>query len=187
VSRRAIFLDRDGTINEEVNYLGRVEDLRWIARAAQAIRLLRDHGWLVVLVTNQSGVGRGYFTEQAVAAIHRQLAADLAAAGTALDGVYCCPHHPAANCACRKPKTLLFERAARDLNIDLAASYAVGDKISDLLPGQRLGSRTVLVLTGHGRQHRELAGQSGLQIDYVAPDLFAAAEWIIAHEDTLPV
>lgn len=184
MSRRAVFLDRDGTINEEVGYLSTPEGFRLLPRAAEAIRLLRKHGWLVIVITNQSGVGRGYFTEADVAAIHRRMAHDLARARTKLDGVYSCPHHPDTGCDCRKPKTLLFERAARDWDLDLAASYFVGDKLSDLWPGKTLGGRTILVLTGHGPEERETARQQGFQPDYIATDLYHAAEWIIHNDES---
>jgi D,D-heptose 1,7-bisphosphate phosphatase len=185
LSRKAIFLDRDGTINEEVNYLGKLEDLRLLPGANSAIRLLKAHDWLVVLITNQSGVGRGYYTAQDVAAIHERLRIDLAQAGATLDGIYYCPHHPDDDCDCRKPKMLLFQQAMHDLDIDLSASYTIGDKVSDLVPGKRLGCRTILVLTGHGRDHLEIARQQGFQPDHIANDLYQAAEWVIRHEDSL--
>ncbi len=180
--RKAVFLDRDGTINKEVNYLGRPEDWRLIPGAVGAIRVLREHGWLVVLITNQSGVARGYYTEQDVQAVNARLAADLEEAGAGLDGLYLCLHHPDAGCECRKPKTLLFRQAASDLDIDFGASVTVGDKVSDLEPGLALGGRTVLVLTGHGQEHLQIAQERGLQFDYVAADLDAAARWIMAAD-----
>ena len=185
MANRAVFLDRDGTINEEVNYLRQPEDFRLLPGAALAIRLLREQGWLVIVITNQSGVARGYYTEGDVAAMHARLRADLAQAGSAVDAIYYCPHHPDAACACRKPGTLLFEQAARDFDLDLAASYVVGDKQSDLLPGQRLGCGTVLVLTGYGRRELALADQQGWQPDYVAADLYQAAQWICSESRDL--
>lgn len=176
---KAVFLDRDGVINEEVNYLCRPEDFRLISGAAAAIRLLRKHGWRVIVVTNQSGATRGYYTEADVAAIHERMRRDLARAGTKVDGVYFCPHHPDEGCACRKPGTALFARAAADFALDLAASYYVGDKLTDLLPGQALGGHTVLVLTGYGRQQQELAREQGFRPDCIADDLGSAARWIV--------
>lgn len=186
MASRAVFLDRDGTINEEVNYLSQPEDFRLLPGAAVAIRLLRERGWRVIVISNQSGVARGYYTEGDVAAIHARLRADLAQAGTGVDAIYYCPHHPDAACGCRKPGTLLFEQAARDCDLDLAASYVVGDKQSDLLPGKRLGCATILVLTGYGRHELALAGRQGCQPDYVAADLYQAAQWILhADESTV--
>lgn len=184
---RAVFLDRDGVINEEVSYLTRPEDFRLLPRAAAAIRLLRKHGWRVVVVTNQSGVTRGYYTEADIAAIHERMRRDLARAKTQVDAVYFCPHHPDEGCDCRKPGTLLFERAAADLRLDLAASYFVGDKLTDLLPGKALGGCTILVLTGYGHQEQELARQQGFRPDYIADSLYSAAQWIIRPGDNTAV
>ena len=184
MSNRAVFLDRDGVINEEVNYLRRPADFRLLPRAAAAIRLLRKHGWRVIVVTNQSGVMRGYYTDGDVTAIHERMRRDLARAKTQVDAVYFCPHHPDDGCDCRKPRTLLFERAAADLSLDLAASYFVGDKLTDLLPGRTLGGHSALVLTGYGRQALELARQRGFQPDYVADNLYSAAQWIVQRGDS---
>jgi len=183
LGRRAIFLDRDGTINEEMDYLSSAEDFRLLPRTAAAVRLLRGHGLLVIVVTNQSGVARGYFTEEDVAAIHERMRRDLARARTRVDAVYSCLHHPDDGCACRKPGTLLFQQAAQDLCLDLSASYFVGDKLSDILPGQSLGGGTILVLTGYGQQEQELARQQDFQPDYIADDLYSAAEWIIRRNE----
>ena len=179
---RAVFLDRDGVINEEVNYLCRPEDFRLIPRAAAAIRLLRKHGWRVIVVTNQSGVTRGYYTEADLAAIHERMRRDLARAKTRVDGVYFCPHHPDEGCDCRKPRTALFARAAADFVLDLAACYYVGDKLADLLPGRALGGHTILVLTGYGQQEQKLASEQGFRPDYVADDLYGAAQWIVRSD-----
>jgi len=185
MSRKAIFLDRDGTLNEEVNYLGKVEDFAWLPRAAEAVRLLNEAGWVVVLITNQSGIGRGYYAEQDVAAIHERIESDLAQAGARLDAIYYCPHRPDEGCVCRKPQPHLFQKAAQELGLDLSASYAIGDKLSDLEPGKQLGCRTILLLTGHGPEHLKLAREQGFQPDRVAEDLYRAVEWISQHEGSL--
>jgi histidinol-phosphate phosphatase family protein len=179
LGRRAIFLDRDGTINEEVNYLSKAEDFRLLPEADWAIHLLQQHGWLVILITNQSGVARGFYTVQDVEAIHDRLQGDLAKVGASVDGIYYCPHHPDDNCQCRKPGTMLFQQASHDFGIDFSASYAVGDKLSDLLPGERLGCGTILVLTGHGQREMEAARQQGFSPDHIAADLYQAVKWII--------
>jgi D-glycero-D-manno-heptose 1,7-bisphosphate phosphatase len=181
VKRLAVFLDRDGTLNEEVNYLSRVQDLRWLPGAPQAVRTLNDRGWAVVLITNQSGIGRGYYTEQDARAIHQYIESELAQIGAHLDAILYCPHHPDDHCLCRKPKTYLFEKAARELDLDLAHSYAIGDKLSDLEPGRALGCLTILVLTGHGQTHLQMARERDLQPDHVAADLANAVEWIIGR------
>ena len=187
MSKGAAFLDRDGVINEEVNYLSRPEDFRLLPRAAAAIRLLRKHGWRVIVVTNQSGVTRGYYTAADVAAIHERMHRDLARAQTRVDAVYFCPHHPDEGCDCRKPRTLLFQRAAADFGLDLAASYFVGDKLTDLLPGKTLGGCTILVLTGYGQQEQVVARQQDFEPDYIADNLYSAARWIIRRGDNTAV
>ncbi len=180
---RAVFLDRDGVINEEVNYLCHPDEFRLLPRTARAIRNLRQAGFRVVVVTNQSGLARGYFSQQDLAAVHERMLSELARAKTHLDGIYICPHHPDDSCQCRKPGVLLFQQAAEDLKLLLDRSYFVGDKVTDLLPGKALGGRTVLVLTGHGRREQQLAGRQGFGPDHVAADIYEAAEWIV-HEDS---
>jgi histidinol-phosphate phosphatase family protein len=177
-----VFLDRDGTINEEVNYLSDPEDLRLIPGAAEAIRLLNDAGVPAIVVTNQAGVGRGYFSEARVKAIHEQLARQLARYGASLDAIYYCPHHPDEGCACRKPKPGMLKRAAEEHGIDLGRSFAIGDKVSDLEAGRRAGCRTVLVLTGYGTEAQEAFNRSDFQPDYIARDLLEAVRWIMAQQ-----
>lgn len=180
---RAVFLDRDGVINEEVNYLGRPDEFRLLPRTVGAIRNLRRAGFRVVVVTNQSGLARGYFSRRELDAVHERMRSELARARTRLDGIYICPHHPDDSCQCRKPGIQLFQQAAQDLKLRLDQSYYVGDKLTDLMPGKTLGGRTVLVLTGHGRREQESIGRQGFQPDHIATDLYEAAGWII-HEDS---
>lgn len=173
--RRAIFLDRDGTVNKEVNYLSDPADFELLPGAADTIAQWNAQGWVVVLVTNQSGVGRGYFTLDAVHAIHDLMINQLNQAGARVDGIYLCPHHPEAGCLCRKPGTALFEKAASDLSLDLASSYFIGDKLSDLLPARKFEARPVLVRTGHGREHVDAVSESLLSGVWIVDDLPAAA------------
>lgn len=174
-----VFLDRDGTINEEKIYLSSPDDLRLIPGAAQAIKRLNQAGWAVVLITNQSGIGRGYFSLETLEAIHQRLEDELAEVGAHLDGVYVCPHCPDDGCACRKPATLLFEQAIRDLDLDPHQAVAIGDKASDLEPGHRLGYRTILVLTGHGQTQWTQRELWNFAPDVVVADLEAAVEHIL--------
>ena len=181
---QAVFLDRDGVINEEINYLSRPDEFRLLPRSAAAIRRLRRRGYRVVVVTNQSGLARGYFSEADLGTIHERMRRELARARTRVDGVYVCPHHPDDACACRKPGVSLFQQAAQDLGLDLGNSVFVGDKLTDLLPGKALGGGTVLVLTGYGQREFALAQEQAFAPDHVAADLYAAALWIIQpHED----
>lgn len=180
--RWAVFLDRDGTINDEVEYLDCPEGLRLIPGAVQAIRLLNQAGIAAILVTNQAGVGRGYFPETKVREIHAQLTRQLAAYGVHLDAIYYCPHHPDDGCDCRKPKPGMLKRAAEEQGLDLGRSFTVGDKVSDLEAGHRVGCRTVLVLTGYGTEAREAFKSSDFQPDHIASDLFEAVQWILSQQ-----
>ncbi len=176
MKRPAVFLDRDGTINREVHYLSRPDQVELLPGAGEGLRRLAGAGYLLVVVTNQSGVSRGYFTRTDLDAIHARLARELEAAGVALAGVYCCVAHPEDRDPERKPGTGMIARAAADLGIDLAASWFVGDKTVDVQTGRNAGLRTVLVQTGYAGQDGEFA----VAADVVAADLVAAAVSILA-------
>ena len=155
----AVFLDRDGTINEEIGYMDRMERLRLIPGAAEAIRLINASGMKTVVVTNQSGVARGIFTESFVAEIHARLREMLRAEGALIDAFYFCPHHPTEGqgaylktCDCRKPAPGLLLRAAAELRLDPARSYMVGDTLKDIEAGARAGVQGILVRTGFGEE-----------------------------------
>jgi D-glycero-D-manno-heptose 1,7-bisphosphate phosphatase len=155
--REAVFLDRDGTLIEEVHYLAAPKQVRLIPGAADAVRKLNDAGVLVVVVTNQAGVARGYFPESRVAEVHARLSELLAAHGARIDAYFYCPHHPEGAgayrvaCECRKPKPGMLLTAARELDIDLARSWMIGDKPCDAEAGTAAGCRTLLLRTGHGK------------------------------------
>ena len=182
---RAVFLDRDGTINVEKHYLHKIEDFEFIPGAPEAIKKLKDAGFLVIVVSNQAGVARGFFDEQAVETLHRHLQSELAALGTAIDAFYFCPHHPEEGvgryriaCDCRKGEPGMLLQAAREHNIDLHASFMIGDKLADIEAGERAGCQSILVLTGYGetaaldpkitsvKKCRDLSGAVSLVLDY---------------------
>jgi mannose-1-phosphate guanylyltransferase/phosphomannomutase len=171
---RAVFLDRDGTIAPDVHYCSRVEDFTLFPDAPAAIKLLKDHGFKVIVVTNQSGLARGLFSEETLTAIHSKLHAELRKIGTDVDAIYYCPHHPDDGCACRKPGTVLFQRAAQEHSIDLSRSYIVGDLELDIKAGRLLGCSTVLVTTGPNG-HKDIAAAP----DYVAGNLVQSSKWIV--------
>ena len=172
MGKRAVFLDRDGTIARDVHYCRRVEDFELLPTVPEAIRLLNTNSLKVVVITNQSGIARGYFTEEILAQIHDRMKQELAKDGAWVDAIYYCPHHPDDGCECRKPKTGLFLQAARELDIDLSRSFVVGDMQMDIDAGRALGSKTVLVTTGP---------QGGIvdPPDYTAGSLLEAAKWIL--------
>ena len=186
---RAVFLDRDGTVNEEVGYLRSLDQLKLIPGAAAAIGRLNRAGYKVVIVTNQSGVARGYFPESQVDEAHDLLAGMLKHAGAFFDGIYYCPHHPTAGnskhtmlCDCRKPSTGLIDRATKDLHVDLARSFMVGDKWSDVELGQRSGIRSILVRSGFA--HDDPGNKRPSHVndpDFTAQDLAEAVDWIIGQ------
>ena len=185
--RPAVFIDRDGTLTEEVGYVNHPKRLRLLPRSAEAIRRLNAAGVPAVVVTNQAGIARGYFSEDVLQAVGGELRAQLEQAGARLDGIYVCTHHPEegappyrASCECRKPKPGLLLRAAADLDLDLARSVMVGDKPSDLEVAPRVGARSVLVLTGYGLGEWEYRrDRFPITPDHVASDLLDAVEWAL--------
>lgn len=172
----AVFLDRDGTLIEEVNYLHRVEDLRFFDYTDESVRLLKQAGYLVIIVTNQSGIGRGVYTEADMNNIHEAIQSQLT---KKIDAFYFCPHVPDAGCACRKPNLGMVENAMKDFEIDLSQSWFVGDKEIDVLAGKNAGTRTAMVMTGYGKMEvRQLQEPP----DIVAKTLLEAVQRIIASE-----
>ncbi|HHI97123.1 MAG TPA: D-glycero-beta-D-manno-heptose 1,7-bisphosphate 7-phosphatase [Thermodesulfatator atlanticus] len=184
MKRPVVFLDRDGTINEEVGYLNHLSRFRLLPRAAEGIRLLKEAGFAVVVITNQSGIARGFFPKTLVEEVHALMQELLAREGATLDGIYYCPHHPDEGCYCRKPRPGLVERAAQELGLDLCRAYVVGDRFTDLQLAKNINAKGVLVLTGYGRgEHLYYLPRLGLKPDLVAEDLFEAAQKIISHEN----
>lgn len=170
--KKAVFLDRDGVIIEQVAYLSAPEQVALIPGAAEALRLIHRHGDLAVVISNQSGVGRGYFTAAAVDAVHARIQELLAAEGEAVDAFYYCPHAPEEKCSCRKPSPEMILRAARRFGIDVGASLMLGDRLSDLECGVNAGcARNILVLTGYGAEQEPKVRAAGFAS---ARDMFAA-------------
>ena len=172
----AVFLDRDGTIARDVPYCRRVEDFDVLPTVPESIRLLNDQGFKVAVITNQSGIARGYFTEEMLSLIHKKMRNELAKCGARVDAIYVCPHHPDEKCGCRKPKPTLLLQAAKDMGIALPLSYMVGDDARDVEAGRAAGCKTVLVTTGPNQG--DIVAQ-GKRADYVAHTLREAAEWIV--------
>ena len=182
---RAVFIDRDGTLIEEVGYLDRVERVALYPWSIDAIRALNRTGLRVVLVTNQSGVARGFFTEAVVDEVHRRIAALLDAGGARIDAYYYCPHHPdgkieryAQHCDCRKPSRGLVDRAARELGIDPVRSFVVGDRWLDVQLARAVGAQGVLVRTGYGVTEESMPPK-GVEADAVVNNLIEAVSWIL--------
>lgn len=153
-----VFLDRDGTINYDAGYINDIDNFVMYPYAAQAIRMLNINGFLVVVITNQSGLARGFFTEETLSEIHNKMLHDLKKQGALIDAVYFCPHDPNAKlekykavCSCRKPETGLIDMALKDLQIDKSRMYFIGDKHSDIMAGYKSGCKTIMVKTGYGK------------------------------------
>ncbi len=181
----AVFVDRDGTLIEDVGYLRTVRDLRLFPWTVDAVRALNNAGFPVVVISNQSGVARGILTEETVDELHRHLSSRLEAGGARVDAYYYCPHHPDGSvaaykvrCECRKPGRALIERAAVDLGLDLARSFVVGDRWVDVGAARAVGGRGILVRTGFGAA-QELEPPTGLAADAVVDNFVEAASWIL--------
>jgi len=191
---KAVFLDRDGTIARDVHYCRRPEDFELLSTVPEAIKLLNENGFKVVIITNQSGIARGYFTEETLAQIHQKMENELAKYGAWVDAIYHCPHHPDDGCQCRKPKTALFLKAAEEHNIAPKNSYVVGDQQMDIDAGKALGCKTVLVTTGPKPQisspKSPVPGPKSANLNpelqmpaYTARNLLEAARWIVDNRE----
>ena len=185
----AVFLDRDGTVCEEVGYLSSVTQMQLIPRSGKAIRKLNERGFKIIIVTNQAGVARGFFPESILPALHAEMERLLREEGAHIDGLFFCPHHPTEGippyriaCDCRKPAPGLLLKAASKFGVDLTSSYMVGDHLSDVECGQRVGAQAILLLTGHGREQLERMASLPVPPSHIAEDLFEAVEWILDRE-----
>jgi D-glycero-D-manno-heptose 1,7-bisphosphate phosphatase len=184
LTNRAVFLDRDGVITPEPpHYAHELKQLAFIPKSADAVRLLNENGFLVIIVSNQAGIARGYYQEEDAALFNQAMREKLAEEGAHIDAIYYCPHHPEAtvgryrvDCDCRKPKPGMLIRAERELNIDLKQSFLVGDKLSDIEAGKRAGCKTIMVKTGHGNDELK---SSDVDCNYIAYNLYNAVEHIL--------
>jgi D-glycero-D-manno-heptose 1,7-bisphosphate phosphatase len=183
--RIAVFVDRDGTLNEEVEFLRTPEELSLIPGAAAAVRTLNTLGIITCVISNQSGVARGYLTEDDLIPIHARLEEELQAGGAHVDRIYYCPHHPTEGdfpykiaCDCRKPNPGMLKKGEIELGIDLRRSFVIGDRIADIQAGQAVGARTVLVLTGYGKASLAECQHERVTPDFIAPSIVEAVEFI---------
>jgi histidinol-phosphate phosphatase family protein len=174
--KKAVILDRDGTLIVEKHYLHHPDGVEILPGVPEGLALLRQHGYALIVATNQAGVGRGYYSPGEMQAVNERVEALLAEAGVALDAIYCCLHAPDEGCRCRKPAPGMLEQAACERGLSMEASFVVGDKESDILLGKLAGMQTVLVRTGYGAKVEE----EGTQATYVADTLYEAAQWVVA-------
>jgi D-glycero-D-manno-heptose 1,7-bisphosphate phosphatase len=193
MNKRAVFLDRDGTINEDVGYPGRISQIRIYPYSFEAIRKIRAAGFLAVIMTNQSGIGRGYFTEAALEKIHDFMQAAFHAHKTRADAIYYCPHYALSdipryrkNCSCRKPEPGLALRAAHELGINLQRSYMIGDKVEDVLFGINIGATPILVRTGFGASAETALHEMRITPAAVTGNLLDAVNWLLGRDSAQP-
>lgn len=185
LNNRAVFLDRDGTINREKGYLRDLNKLYIYSNTARAIRLLSEAGFKIIVVSNQSGVGRGMIRRSDFKNINRKIKESLAGKGANVDAFYICPHHPDDNCNCRKPRTGLINKAAKRFDLKLSSSYIIGDKLSDIELKKTAGLKEgILVLTGFGEKHLRKAREDGVELGPVARDILSAAKLILKIESS---
>ena len=183
MKKPAVFLDRDGTINEQMGYINHLSRFVMIPGAGEAIRLLNENGFLAIVVSNQSGVGRGYFPIEFVDKVHTYMAGLLEKEGAKFDGIFICPHHPDEGCDCRKPKTGLIRQACEAFHIDMENSYVVGDRCSDLEFADRANLKGILVTTGYGLGEIEfILPASPVKPLHIANDMLDAVKWIINNK-----
>jgi D-glycero-D-manno-heptose 1,7-bisphosphate phosphatase len=185
-SGAAVFIDRDGTLNEDIGYVSTPDELVLYPWAAEAVRLVNESGLLSIVITNQSGIARGMYTEEELASIHFRMIEQLSRQGARIDAVYYCPHHPEVGdaryriaCDCRKPRIGMLDRAARDHRIDLARSFVVGDKASDIKLAGNAGARSALVLTGYGRETLSHPDRWPCEPEIIAENLLEAVKRIL--------
>ncbi len=178
MKHKAVFLDRDGTINYDPGYLGDPEKFVFLPGVIEALKQLHDSGYLIFVISNQSGIARGFIKEEDLRQIHDNMVAALTTQGVRLNGIYYCPHHPDEQCSCRKPLPKMVLDAAEIHNVDLAASYFIGDRTTDIETGRNAGCHTILVLTGAGAETQTQLSPD-LKPDFIAKDLSEAASWIM--------
>lgn len=172
---KAVFLDRDGVINEQVHYLSSPDDFRFLPRAVEALKKLSESEYKIVVISNQSGVARGLFTRETLEKITDKMLYGLEKEGVRVDGVFYCTHHPDEKCGCRKPETGLIDEASKELGIEADGSYFIGDMTTDIACGRNAGLKTILVETGNaGRDKR-----TDSKPDYKADDLYDAVDIIL--------
>ncbi len=189
MKKKAVFLDRDGTINKDVGYPNCFQSIEIFPYSFEAVGKINSAGLLAVIITNQSGVGRGLIPEKSLQEIHRKLQATFTRHKVHLDGIYYCPHYLHSsnpeyrkNCTCRKPFPGLALQAAADLDIDIKKSYMIGDKVEDILFGLNINAKPILVLTGFGLESQQKLREKGIKPSHVASNLLEAVNWILQKE-----
>ncbi|MAG50816.1 D-glycero-beta-D-manno-heptose-1,7-bisphosphate 7-phosphatase [archaeon] len=183
--KKVIFLDRDGTINEDSGFVYKIEDFKFLPKVIDSLKLLSKENFKFIIVTNQSGIGRGYYTEEDFLRFNNHIVNELLKDGIKIEKTYYCPHHPEhgvgeykMDCTCRKPKTGLVIKAKEEFGINLLESIMIGDHPGDVEMGKKAGCKTIYVLTGHGKRHEV----DSKEVNFIAKDLYEAAKWILNNK-----
>ena len=180
MKNKAVFIDRDGTINVDVHYLNNPKEFEMYPGVGEGVKKLKDNGFKIIIITNQSGIARGYFTEEVLSKIHERMEIEFNVFDVKLDGIYYCPHHPDDNCDCRKPQIGLFEKAIIEHDIDVDKSYMIGDKLLDIDAGKKVGVETILALEPHNRDEMmSIKNEWKYNPDYISDDFIDIVEWIL--------
>ena len=176
---KAIFIDRDGVINEDHGYVHKIEDFKFIPKAVDGLKLLSEQGFKFIIITNQSGIGRGYYKKEDFLTFNNHLVSELSKNKIKIEKTYYCQHGPDESCDCRKPSTKYIKEAKKEFDIDLENSYVIGDHPHDIEMGKKAGCKSIYVLTGHGKKHKEELKEA----DFIAQDLYEAANWILNQKN----
>ncbi|MDR3243788.1 MAG: HAD family hydrolase [Elusimicrobiota bacterium] len=177
-----VFLDRDGTIIHDRNYLSSPEQVKLYSFSAKAVQKMQKAGFKVIIITNQSGISRGKFSEKELSLIHKRFISLLKEQGTKIDGLYYCPHIDSDNCLCRKPKIGMFLQAAKEHNIDLKNSYMIGDSVRDYISGVKMGGKGIFVLSGHGKKQKEFIKGQKIKPHAILNNIMQAANMIVKSQ-----
>ena len=178
MGNKAVFIDRDGTINVNVEYLDTPDNFQMYPTVPKGIKQLQKKGFKIIVITNQSGISRGYFTEETLEKIHGRMKKELGGAGASIDAIYYCPHHPDENCDCRKPNTKLLEKAIKDFDIDAKKSYFIGDRMIDVEAGYKIGTKTILVPENKELVKKERE-KSSIKPDFICDDFISGVNYIL--------
>ena len=178
MGNKAVFIDRDGTINVNIEYLDDPNNFKMYPGVAKGIKLLKKNGFKIIVITNQSGIARGYFSKETLEKIHKKMENELSKKGAKVDAIYYCPHHPDDNCDCRKPETGLFKKAFKDFNIDSFKSYLIGDRMLDIEAGYKMGLKTVLVPEDKEKVEKEMR-ESNIKPNYICENFYSGVRYIL--------
>jgi histidinol-phosphate phosphatase family protein len=176
---KIVFIDRDGTIIVEKDFIKSLDEIQFIPGSVEAIKNLKVLGYKIIVVSNQSGIGRGILTEKMVKEVNDSFIHQLRERGTPIDALYYCPHSPEDDCDCRKPETGMIRRAVTEHKLNLDNAVVIGDKLSDIEMGRRIGAKSILVLTGYGKKEQEKLRNATIKPDFIANDLLGAVNWLM--------